>query len=505
MMDFLDLMHLLLLWISTRFLRFIFRRKSKIILKNVPPGPYMLTYMRNMSSLVTKPHKYFADLAESYGPLMSIQLGFVTTVVVSSASLAREVLQKNDAACSYRSRAVSFSILNEEESVVAFLPPNAMWKSLRRMFKAHMFNASKLESTKGLRREKLQELIAFVQHRCEFGSMVTVREAVFTTSLNVLSNVFFSIDVADPRCDRVDQGEFWELVWAIGKVIGKPNVADYIPILKLIDPQGITRRTSFHVRKAIKILDALIAKRLRSREEKSYVEDNHDVLDDFITICQEQDSELKLSHIPHVILELFVGGTDTTSSTVEWAMAELLHSPEKLKKAQAELEEVIGKGNLVEEDDIDRLPYLKSVVKETFRLHPSVPFLVPRKVITDVDLCGYTVPKNAQVLVNVWAIGRDESFWEDGNEFLPERFINRPDIDVKGHSFELLPFGAGRRTCPGMHVGYRMVHCVLGSLIHSFDWKLEDGITPQCMDINDTFGFALRKAQPLRAFPCRKV
>ncbi|GAB2213025.1 hypothetical protein Droror1_Dr00021038 [Drosera rotundifolia] len=435
---------------------------------------------------------------------MSIQLGSVTNVVVSSESVAREVLQKNDASFCYRSQMISFAVLHHDEATVAFMPPNAAWKNLRKIFKSHMFNTGKVESTKGLRREKVQQLLAYTHRRCEGGALVNIGEVASTASLNVLSNVIFSVDVVDPIRDPLHQGELWELVLNIGKIIGKPNVADYIPMVGVIDPQGITSQTASLVGKATRILDELIMQRIQSRKETDHGKDA-DLLDIFLTACEEEGNELKLAHIPHVILELFVGGTDTTSSTIEWAMAELLRNPEKLKKAQAELEQVIGKGNQVEEDDIDRLPYLNAVVKETFRLHPSIPFLVPRTVITDVDLCGFTVPKDAKVLVNIWAIGRDESLWEDANAFVPERFITRPDIDVKGHDFELLPFGAGRRMCPGMPVAHRMTHCVLGSLIHFFDWKLQDGLTYRSIDMDDTFGFSLRKAQALKAFPCMKA
>lgn len=195
-----------------------------------------------------------------------------------------------------------------------------------------------------------------------------------------------------------------------------------------------------------------------------------------------------------------MAGTDTTASTFQWAMAELLRNPEVLAKARAELEQVIGKGNPVEESDISRLPYLQAVVKETFRLHPVVPLLLPRRAEADVEIAGFTIPKGAQVMVNAWAIGRDSSTWEDPNEFKPERFLGS-EIDVKGRSFELIPFGGGRRICPGLPLALRMLHLMLGTLIHSFDWKLEDGKKPKDIDLEDKFGISLQLARPLRAIP----
>lgn len=201
-----------------------------------------------------------------------------------------------------------------------------------------------------------------------------------------------------------------------------------------------------------------------------------------------------------MLQDLFAAGTDTTSSTLEWAMAELLHNPRTLSKARTELEQTIGKGSLIEESDIVRLPYLQAVIKETFRLHPAVPLLLPRKAGENVEVSGYTIPKGAQLFVNAWAMGRDPSLWEDPESFVPERFLGS-DIDARGRNFELIPFGAGRRICPGLPLAMRMLHMMLGSLIHSFDWKLENGVTPESMDMEDKFGITLGKAQSLRAVP----
>ena len=212
--------------------------------------------------------------------------------------------------------------------------------------------------------------------------------------------------------------------------------------------------------------------------------------------------QIAVEQISTISQDLFAAGTDTTSSTLEWAMAELLHNPDKLLKSRVELQQTIGKDKQVKESDITRLPYLQAVVKETFRLHPAVPFLLPRRVEEDTDLEGFTVPKNAQVLVNAWAIGRDPNRWENPCSFVPERFLGL-NMDVKGQNFELIPFGAGRRICPGLPLAIRMLHLMLASLVHSYDWKLEDGVTPENMNMEERFGISLQKAQPLKALPIR--
>ena len=184
-------------------------------------------------------------------------------------------------------------------------------------------------------------------------------------------------------------------------------------------------------------------------------------------------------------------------------MAELLRNPGKMEKAQNEIRGVIGNDGIVQESYILRLPYLQAIVKETFRLHPPAPLLIPHKAEIDVEICGFTVPKNSQVIVNAWAIGRDPRTWSNPNEFMPERFMEC-EIDVKGRDFELIPFGTGRRMCPGMQLAHRMVHLILASLLHSHGWKLEDDdVKPENMDMSEKFGLTLQKAQPLRAIPIK--
>jgi cytochrome P450 len=153
-------------------------------------------------------------------------------------------------------------------------------------------------------------------------------------------------------------------------------------------------------------------------------------------------------------------------------MTELIRNPEKMKRVQAELDEVVGRERMVEESDAERLPYLRAVVKEVFRLHPAAPFLIPHRADNRCEIAGFVIPKHTQIIVNVWAIGRDPSIWKEPLKFIPERFIDKEtsSVDYKGQNFELIPFGAGRRMCVGLPLASRMVHLLLGSLLHSFEW-----------------------------------
>lgn len=182
--------------------------------------------------------------------------------------------------------------------------------------------------------------------------------------------------------------------------------------------------------------------------------------------------------------------------TVEWAISELLKKPEIFNKATEELDRVIGNERWVEEKDMVNLPYVDAIVKETMRLHPVAPMLVPRFCREDCQVAGYDIPKDSRVLVNVWTIGRDPSLWDHPNEFMPDRFIGK-SIDVKGQDFELLPFGSGRRMCPGYSLGLKVIQSSLANLLHGFTWKLPEKMKKEDLDMNEIFGLSTPKKIPL--------
>lgn len=195
---------------------------------------------------------------------------------------------------------------------------------------------------------------------------------------------------------------------------------------------------------------------------------------------------------------MIAGGTESSAVTVEWAISELLKRPEIIKKATEELDRVIGRERWVEEKEIQTLPYIEAIVKETMRLHPVAPMLVPRQTREDVTINGYDIPAGTRVLVNVWTIAHDPAVWENPDEFRPERFLEK-SIDVKGHDFELLPFGSGRRMCPGYNLGLKVIQVSLANLLHGFNWRLPDGMKNADLSMEEIFGLSTPKKDPLQA------
>uniref|UniRef100_A0A5B6Z7R2 Uncharacterized protein n=2 Tax=Davidia involucrata TaxID=16924 RepID=A0A5B6Z7R2_DAVIN len=228
-----------------------------------------------------------------------------------------------------------------------------------------------------------------------------------------------------------------------------------------------------------------------------------DMVDVLLQLADDSNLEVKLERhgVKAFTQDLLAGGTESSAVTVEWAISELLKKPEIFKKAIEELDRVIGRDRWVEEKDIPNLPYIEAIVKETMRMHPVAPMLVPRLAREDCKVAGYDIPKGTQVLVNVWTIGRDPALWDEHqpNEFCPERFIGKA-IDVKGQDFELLPFGSGRRMCPGYSLGLKVIQSSLANLLHGFTWKLPAHyMKPEDLNMEEIFGLSTPKKIPLVA------
>ena len=201
---------------------------------------------------------------------------------------------------------------------------------------------------------------------------------------------------------------------------------------------------------------------------------------------------------------MLAGSMETTSSSIDWAVAELIRHPRVMKKVQSELEKVVGMERMVEESDLESLEYLNMVVKETLRLYPAGPLLVPHESMEDCTVNGFYIPQKSRIIVNAWAIGRDPDSWTNADEFLPERFIEG-DIDFRGKHFQYIPFGSGRRGCPGMQLGITVVRFVVAQLVHCFDWELPDGMLPSELDMTEEFGLAIPRAKHLVAIPTYRL
>ncbi|XP_062115154.1 iridoid oxidase [Humulus lupulus] len=510
--EVLGLLFALLLWVVWALIITERRRHRQLEkLGRLPPGPRKWPVVGNIFQLGWAPHESFAKLAQTYGPIMILWLGSMSTVVISSQETAREMFKNHDVVLAGRKiyESMKGDHGNEGSLITAQYGPH--WRMLRRLSMTEFFVTSRLDASRGVREMCIDRMVKFIEEAgASRGDSVDVGRFFFLMAFNLIGNLMFSKDLLDTKSES--GAKFFYHAGKVMEFAGKPNVADFIPILRHVDPQGIRKNTQFHVEKAFEIAGGFIGERMETMKKVQF-DDNHgkahhkrrdflDVLLEFRGNGTEEPSQFSSRTINVIVFEMFTAGTDTTTSTLEWAMAELLHNPKTLKRVQSELRRTITNGKKLDERDIENLPYLKAVIKETLRLHPPLPFLVPHMAMDTCKMLGYYIPKETQILVNVWAIGRDPKTWEDPSEFKPERFLE-PNMmkDYKGQHFEFIPFGSGRRMCPAVPLASRVLPLALGSLLLSFDWVLADGIKPDDMDMTERMGITLRKAVPLKVIP----
>jgi len=437
---------------------------------------------------------------------MSLSLGMKITVVVSSPAMAKEVLKTHDHIFAGRIVNQVGRSLSHNKSGFVLCQYGSRWRALRRISNTELFSVKRLEALQYLRRDQVHRMIRQIFEDSVKGSQcVNVGDTVFHCAFNLLSNMASGKCIFNSHFEATQ-----ELKEAISKLMvlhTTPNLGDYFPFLQFLDLQGVFHQTGIYRKKIYDIIDKFIEDRLATRVKSGEKSDDgeKDLLD---VLLDMRSDEFTVTDIRGYLNDMFQAGSDTTALTIEWAMAELIRNPEKLKRAQAELEEVVGLDRLMEESDTDRLPYLRAVVKEVFRLHPAVPLLVPHRADRRCEIAGFVIPKHSCVLVNVWGMGRDPHIWNEPLKFIPERFIDDTEmnsVDFRGKHFELIPFGAGRRMCVGFPLASRMIHLVLGSLIHSFEWAPPKGISAEQVDMTEKFGLTLQRAVPLEAIPTPRL
>jgi cytochrome P450 len=309
------------------------------------------------------------------------------------------------------------------------------------------------------------------------------------------------MDASDP-----ESKVFFLSMNKIVELAGTPNVADFLPWLKYFDPSGVKKGIAKNMATTLKVTSRFVQERLEQRKRS----DDHLRKKDFLDTLIEYEGDgksvpnkISLHDAQILIMEMFFAGSETTSINIEWAFTEMMRHPHVLKRARDEIDEVVGLNRKVEESDFENLPYLQAIVKEGLRLHPSLPLGLPRMTNQDTEYMGYFVPKDTQVFVNLWGIGRDPNAWEDPLSFKPERFLGS-DVQYKGQHFSLLPFGSGRRICVGFPLAERIVHFTLATIIQNFDWELPAGVTPKTIDMEENFGLTLRKKTPFKAVPKKR-
>ncbi|OAY65549.1 Cytochrome P450 71B36 [Ananas comosus] len=410
---FLLVLLLLLLLLIAR------RNKINPSLK-LPPGPPKLPLIGNLHQLGSLPCRSLSRLSQRYGPLMYLKLGSRPTIVVSSANIAGEILKTHDLESCSRPSLTSYAKLSYGSSDIALSAYSEKWRELRRVFIIELLSSKKVAAFRSIREEEVERTMSFISDCSNSSLPVDLSKELIALTSTITCRMAFGRTYQDVS-SRLQTILKETVVLLAGFFI-----ADYLPIIGWADwLTGMRARLEKNFTDLDRLYQQVIDEHLNTLQQ-------HDSGEDFVHILlrmQKDEKSLTTNQIKAALLDVFVGGSNTSSATVVWSMTELMRHPQVMKKAQEEVRSLVGGKGKVEESDIDPLRYLKCVVKETMRLHPVAPMLLPRTTLRHFKIDSYDVPLDTMIYINAWAIGRDGSYWESPEAFKPERFMNSSDLE----------------------------------------------------------------------------
>ncbi|KAM3289957.1 premnaspirodiene oxygenase [Capsicum chacoense] len=454
--------------------------------KRLPPGPWKLPILGSIFHLLGgHPHHVLRDLAKKYGPLMHLQLGEVSAVVVSSPEMAKQVLKTHDLTFASRPMLSAAEILFYNGTDIVFSPYGDYWRQIRKICVLELLSTKNVKSFSYIRHDEVLRMIEFF--RSSSGESVNVTKKMYQFASSMTCRSAFGKVLKE-------QDELIQLLNEASLLAEGFNVADIFPSLKFLHVLSGIKGKSMKVHHG---LDAIFENVINEHKNNGEL-GGEGLIAALLRLKKEGGFQFPITNdnIKAIIFDMFAAGTETSSTTLDWAMVEMMRNPNVLLKAQAEVRNAFREKETINENDIEELKYLKLVIKETFRLHPPLPLLLPRECREEIDINGYTIPLKTKVMVNAWAIGRDPKSWDDVESFKPERFEFN-SVDFIGNSFELLPFGSGRRICPGISFGIANVFYPLAQLLYHLDWKLPTGINPSDLDMTESAGAACARKSNL--------
>ncbi|KAL1216335.1 Cytochrome P450 71B7 [Cardamine amara subsp. amara] len=488
----------------------IFLVSLSIISKNLkpskwklPPGPKTLPIIGNLHNLKGLPHACFRNLSQKFGPVMLLHFGFVPVVVISSKEGAEEALKTQDLECCSRPETVATRMISYNFKDIGFAPYGEEWKALRKLVVVELLNMKKFQSFRYIREEENDSLVKKLTESALTRSPVNLKKTLFTLVASIVCRLAFGINIH--KCEFIDEHNVADLVNKFEMLVESIAFSDFFPgvgwLIDRISGQNKNLNSVFSELDTFfqNVLDDHIKPGRRESESP-------DVVDVMIDLMKKQEKDgdsfkLTTDHLKGIISDIFLAGVNTSVVTLNWAMAELIRNPKVMKKVQDEIRTTLGdKKERITEQDLNELHYFKLMVKEVFRLHPAAPLLLPRETLSHAKIQGYDIPAKTQMMISIYAIARDPKIWENPDEFNPDRFLDS-SIDYRGLNFELLPFGSGRRICPGMTMGIATVELGLLNLLYFFDWEVPQGKNVKDIDLEETGSIIISKKTTLELVP----
>nr|QSK97099.1 P450 mono-oxygenase [Curcuma wenyujin] len=459
----------------------VHKQRAQVVLAPLPPSPPRLPLIGNIHQLVGgNTHRILLQLARTYGPLICLRLGQVDQVVASSVEAVEEIIKRHD-------------LKFVDRNAVGTLPYGGKWKQGRKIYAMEMLNSRRVKSYAAIRVDEVRKVMAEIARKAFAQTpVINLSEMVMSMINDIVIRVAFG-----DKCKQ--QAEFLLLVKEAIRYINSFTVGDMYPSLKFFDTlTGLKSKIEGVRGKLDKVFDEIIAQHQVALAAQPAEEDL--IIDVLLKLKDEENDQefpITSNDVKAIIMEIFLGGSETSSTVIEWAMSELIKNPKAMEKVQKEMREAMQGKTKLEESDIPKFSYLNLVIKETLRLHPPGPLLLPRVCSETCEVMGYRVPAGARVIINAFALGRDEQYWgSDAESFKPERFEGS-SVDFKGFNYEFIPFGTGRRMCPGMTFALSSVEVALAYLLFHFDWMLPQGMKIEDLDMMEISGLATPRRSPL--------
>nr|XP_043622720.1 cytochrome P450 Tp4149-like [Erigeron canadensis] len=466
--------------------------------KNPPPSAKKLPIIGNLHQIGSTLHLSLQAITQKHGPLVLIHLGSVPVLVVSSAEGAREILKTHDLIFSSRAKNYIYDILSFGSKDIGFAPYGEYWRQVKSVTVLHLLSRKRVQSFRKLREKETVDMIETIGKKC--GSVVDITGMLFLLTNNILCQAALGKTYSDLK--------LMDLMARSQHLLGAFVVGSYIPWLSWVDRlRGLERGAKQVAKEFDELLDVVIDEHIdKNTKADSNGNGSQDLIDILLELQKENTKNFTLEKdtIKGVIFDVFVAGTDATYASVEWALSELVRHPDIMKKLQTEVTKIAKGRSMISEDDIQEMHYLKAVIKESLRLHPPVPVLIPHQSREDVKVMGYDIAKGTQVMVNVWAIARDPSIWEEPDKFNPDRFLNS-SMDYRGFDYEYLPFGSGRRGCPGTEFAMATSEVVLANIVLKFDLTMPNERRPVELDMDGAPGLSVVRKSHLLLVPSSRL
>ncbi|XP_047331943.1 cytochrome P450 736A117-like [Impatiens glandulifera] len=465
--------------------------------KNLPPSPPKLPIIGHLHCFGTHPHRSLKSLSRRYGPIMLLKLGSTPAVVISSAAAAKEIMKTHDLVFATPPELQnSRKLLYDLKDVVA-APYGEYWRQLKSICVLQLLSNHKVKSFRSVREEEVVLMVERIEEAKGKNIPVNLSETFSKIANDVLCRVLMG-----RKYDEGDGRSLRRLIMEFLRLLGTLSVEDFLPWLGWINKvNGLDTTVNRVAKEMDKFLEEVVNERMQEGSDEIIGgKRKENFLDILLRIHMSQEPGVFIDKdsVKALLVDMLLGGTTTTSTVTEWAMTELMRHPKTMKELQTEVRNVANGKSMIAEEDIQNMPYLRAVIKETLRYHTPIPLLPPRLATQDVNVNGYDIAAGTMVFINKWAISRDPLSWENPDEFKPERFMNSK-VDYKGHHFEFIPFGAGRRGCPGISFGIAVNELTLANIVNKFNWVLPDGKDGENLDVDECIGFTIHRKTPLIA------